>query len=37
MTGAASGLGKATTRRLVADGAKVVMVDLPGPRGEALA
>lgn len=37
VTGAASGLGEATTRRLVADGAKVVMVDLPGPRGEALA
>lgn len=37
VTGAASGLGEATTRRLVAEGAGVVMVDLPGPRGEELA
>jgi NAD(P)-dependent dehydrogenase (short-subunit alcohol dehydrogenase family) len=29
VTGAASGLGLATTRRLVKDGARVVMVDLP--------
>ena len=31
VTGAASGLGEATTRRLVAAGPKVVMADPPGP------
>ncbi|TAJ48448.1 MAG: SDR family NAD(P)-dependent oxidoreductase [Herbiconiux sp.] len=33
VTGAASGLGLATTRRLVAEGAAVVMVDLPSSAG----
>jgi len=33
VTGAASGLGLATVRRLVADGASVVMVDLPSSPG----
>lgn len=37
ITGGASGLGEATARRLVADGAAVVLVDLPGSRGEELA
>ena len=37
VTGGASGLGGATTRRLVADGAKVVVVDLPGSPGADLA
>jgi len=34
VTGAASGLGRATARALVDGGASVVLVDLPGPRGE---
>lgn len=34
VTGAASGLGRATARALVEGGASVVLVDLPGPRGE---
>ena len=34
VTGGASGLGLATTRRLVAAGARVVVVDLPGSEGE---
>ena len=37
VTGGASGLGEATVRRLHDDGAAVVIVDLPGDRGEALA
>jgi NAD(P)-dependent dehydrogenase (short-subunit alcohol dehydrogenase family) len=37
VTGGASGLGEATTRRLHEDGAAVVIVDLPSSRGEALA
>lgn len=37
ITGGASGLGEATARRLLADGARVVLVDLAGGRGEALA
>ena len=37
ITGGASGLGEATARRLLADGASVVLVDLPGGRGEELA
>ncbi len=37
VTGGASGLGAATVRRLHADGAEVVIADLPGERGEALA
>ena len=37
VTGGASGLGEATARRLLADGASVVLVDLPGGRGEELA
>ncbi len=37
VTGGASGLGGATVRRLVADGAKAVIVDLPGSTGEQLA
>ena len=37
VTGGASGLGGATTRRLVADGATVVVVDLPGSPGADLA
>lgn len=37
ITGGASGLGEATARRLLADGAAVVLVDLPGGRGESLA
>lgn len=37
VTGGASGLGEATSRRLHADGAAVVVVDLPGSPGEALA
>ena len=37
VTGGASGLGGATTRRLVADGAKAVIVDLPSSPGEQLA
>ncbi|HET7398637.1 MAG TPA: 3-hydroxyacyl-CoA dehydrogenase [Intrasporangium sp.] len=37
VTGGASGLGEATVRRLVEAGARVVVVDLPSSRGEALA
>lgn len=36
VTGGASGLGEATVRRLHADGARVVIVDLPGSRGAEL-
>ncbi|GAB3919588.1 putative oxidoreductase [Microlunatus endophyticus] len=34
VTGGASGLGNATATRLASLGAKVVLVDLPGPRGD---
>jgi NAD(P)-dependent dehydrogenase (short-subunit alcohol dehydrogenase family) len=37
VTGGASGLGLATVRRFVADGASVVVVDLPSSRGKELA
>jgi NAD(P)-dependent dehydrogenase (short-subunit alcohol dehydrogenase family) len=37
VTGGASGLGAATARRLVADGARVVIVDRDEARGQALA
>ena len=37
VTGGASGLGEATARRLLTEGASVVLVDLPGGRGEDLA
>jgi NAD(P)-dependent dehydrogenase (short-subunit alcohol dehydrogenase family) len=37
VTGGASGLGLATTRRLVNGGASVVIVDLPGSPGEQVA
>ena len=37
VTGGASGLGEATTRRLHEGGAVVVIIDLPSPAGEALA
>lgn len=37
VTGGASGLGLATVRQLVADGAKVVIVDLPSSPGKAVA
>ena len=37
VTGGASGLGLATVRRLVADGAKVVIVDLPSSDGKKIA
>ncbi len=37
VTGGASGLGLATVERLVADGAKVVIVDLPSSKGKAIA
>jgi NAD(P)-dependent dehydrogenase (short-subunit alcohol dehydrogenase family) len=37
VTGGASGLGLATVRRLAADGAKVVIVDLPSSAGKATA
>ncbi len=37
VTGGASGLGGATARRLAADGAHVVIVDLQDSKGEALA
>lgn len=33
VTGGASGLGWATAHRLISDGAKVVVIDLPGPDG----
>ena len=34
VTGGASGLGRATAQALIDGGASVVLVDLPGPRGE---
>jgi NAD(P)-dependent dehydrogenase (short-subunit alcohol dehydrogenase family) len=37
ITGGASGLGAATARRLHAAGASVVLMDLPGSKGEAFA
>ncbi|SEG86207.1 NAD(P)-dependent dehydrogenase, short-chain alcohol dehydrogenase family [Thermomonospora echinospora] len=37
VTGAASGLGRATAQRLVADGAHVVLLDLEGSDGELVA
>ncbi|MDQ7903811.1 SDR family NAD(P)-dependent oxidoreductase [Phytohabitans sp. ZYX-F-186] len=37
VTGGASGLGLATAKRLLADGASVVIVDLPTSAGEAVA
>ncbi|WP_432843207.1 SDR family NAD(P)-dependent oxidoreductase [Dactylosporangium sp. CA-092794] len=37
VTGGASGLGRATAERLVAAGARVVIVDLPASDGEAVA
>jgi NAD(P)-dependent dehydrogenase (short-subunit alcohol dehydrogenase family) len=37
VTGGASGLGLATAKRLVQQGAKVVLVDLPGSPGEEVA
>lgn len=37
VTGAASGLGEQTARRLLGAGAQVLLVDLPGGRGEELA
>lgn len=37
VTGGASGLGGATVRRLVADGAKAVIIDLPSSPGAAVA
>ncbi len=37
ITGGASGLGEACARRFVADGAKVIIVDLDDAKGEALA
>lgn len=37
VTGGASGLGLATVRRLSAEGARVVAVDLPGASDEGLA
>ena len=37
VTGGASGLGLATTERLAAAGARVVVLDLPGSDGEAVA
>ena len=37
VTGAASGLGEQTARRLLDAGAQVLLVDLPGGRGEELA
>ena len=37
VTGGASGLGAATSRRLAADGATVVIADLQGDKGEELA
>ncbi|MET9088357.1 3-hydroxyacyl-CoA dehydrogenase [Streptomyces sp. NPDC004237] len=37
VTGGASGLGLATARKLLANGARVVVVDLPSSRGKAIA
>ena len=37
VTGGASGLGRATAARLVQDGARVVLLDLPGSAGAAVA
>ena len=37
ITGSASGLGLATARRLVKDGATVALIDLPTSDGEAVA
>jgi NAD(P)-dependent dehydrogenase (short-subunit alcohol dehydrogenase family) len=37
VTGGASGLGEATVRRLAAEGASVVILDLPSSKGETLA
>jgi len=37
VTGGASGLGRATAERLLSQGAKVVIVDLPGSQGAAVA
>jgi NAD(P)-dependent dehydrogenase (short-subunit alcohol dehydrogenase family) len=37
VTGGASGLGLATVKRLIAQGAKVVIADLPTSNGEAIA
>lgn len=37
VTGGASGLGEATARRMLGDGASVVLLDLPGGRGQELA
>jgi NAD(P)-dependent dehydrogenase (short-subunit alcohol dehydrogenase family) len=37
VTGGASGLGLASTEKLLADGASVVILDLPGSPGEAIA
>ena len=37
VTGGGSGLGEATARRLHDAGARVVIVDLPSSKGEALA
>lgn len=37
VTGGASGLGRATGEALAAAGARVVLVDLPGTDGEAVA
>ena len=37
ITGGASGIGAGTTRRFVAEGAKVLISDLDADKGEALA